>query len=402
MPPLNRVVSPPDLQAGRAREEIAKEIDKLDFDKTPLLRILMEAGKEKSGQMTYNWLTKERRPDWGGIVSYGGAWAAGAATSGTITVTAGEGWLYAEGDIIQIPDNAQVNLYIDSVAGDVITGRTYDNTTTVNLSAGPTGANRILGISDTFGLASNRGTMKQRQPDTNLNYIQIIQHPYGIAETTNFIEYDAGGNELMEQEEDAFLAHEFSKEKLFFFGQKHVANPGYMTSGGNLAQYFTGGLYEAAQSNTVPGAVISEADLTYQEFSDWCAIWTKYAKKPVVFAGELIYGALPFWLRENLQTEQSEDTLGIAVTNFRTIYGQIIKVIAHRDLLVNHYGGYAFGVDLDDIKYRFLQGEDTHVEKDIQLPGDKQFINEFRTWFGVYIGNAKRHGLISDVATISA
>ncbi len=29
-------------------------------------------------------------------------------------------------------------------------------------------------------------------------------------------------------------------------------------------------------------------------------------------------------------------------------------------------------------------------------------INEFRTWFGVGINNPKRHGLITDVTTISA
>jgi hypothetical protein len=173
--------------------------------------------------------------------------------------------------------------------------------------------------------------------------------------------------------------------------------------GSNLAQYFTGGILEAVSANYIPGAVISEPDLTYEEFSDWLAICTKYAKKPVVFCGERIYSALSWWLgQRGLQTMQDETTLGIAVGNFKTFYGLTVNCVAHRDLLVNEYAGWAFCVDLDDIKYKHLMGEDTHLEEDIQLPGDKQMINEYRTWFGVYIGNGKRHGIIKDVATISA
>lgn len=401
---LNRIVQPSDLTTGRLRTDIKKEIDKLDYDATPLLALLMKIGKEEAKQMDYHWLTKERRPDWGGIVSYGGAWQAGAATSGTITVTANEGWMYGEGDILKVPDTSNVNLYVDSVTGDIITGRTYDNTTTVNFSVGATGANKLLNISNTFALGTNRGTLKSHQPSTNSNYIQIIQNPFGTVETMEHVEYDAGGSELKENEEDAWLAHELNKEKALFFGQKHYAATGYMTYQGNtLAQYFTGGLLEALGNNTITGAVITEADLTYKEFSDWLAICTKYAKKPVIFCGELIYGGLSWWLgQRGLQTTQNETTLGIAVSNFKTIYGQTVPAIAHRDLLVNKYSGYAFCVDLDDVKYKYLRGEDTHLEEDIQLPGDKQIINEFRTWFGVYVGHANRHGLIKDVTTISA
>ena len=59
-------------------------------------------------------------------------------------------------------------------------------------------------------------------------------------------------------------------------------------------------------------------------------------------------------------------------------------------------------MDLDDIKYKFLQGQDTHLETGIQLPDRKQLINEYRSWFGTQINNPKRHGLIEDVVTISA
>jgi hypothetical protein len=400
---LNRIVQPSDLTQGRLRVDIKKEIDKLDYDQTPLMTLLNHIGKDPASQMKFEWLKKERKVDWGGIVSYGGAWLAGAATTGTITVTLGEGWMYGEGDLIQVPETDQTNIYVDSVAGDVITARSYDNTTTIDFSAGVTGANKLLNMGNAFGLGSGKGTLKNYQPTPDYNYCQIIQSPYGVVHTSNFVEYDAGGIELKETEEDAWIDHNFNKEKTAFFGQRHLASPGYMsTDGTNFDQYMTGGLYEAISTNPITGAVISEPTLTYQEFSDWIALWTRYAKNPVVFAGEIIYGALPFWLKQDLQTRQDESTLGIAITNFRTIYGQEVKVIAHRDLLINAYSGYAFGVDLNDVKYKYLQGNDTHLEKDIQLPDRKQLINEYRSWFGMMVGNSKRHGMIKDVTTINA
>ena len=400
---LNRVVSPDDLTVGRLRTEIDKEIDKLDYETAPLLMISVDAGKQSSGRMKFNYLTKERRPDWGGIVSYAGNWGSGAADDGTITVTSGEGWMYAEGDILKIPATSDTNIYVQSVTGDVITAISYDNSATIDFSAGATGTLKLLSISNTFGLGSNRGTMKSHQPTENFNYIQIIQHPYGVVETAKHVIYDAGGMELSETEEDAWLAHQLAKEKSFFFGQKHYEATGYMASGGNLAQYQTGGLLEAIGLNTIPGAVIFEADLTYQEFSDWLALVTKYAKSPVVFAGELIYAAMAWWLgQRGLQTTQDETTLGIAVSNFKTIYGETVKVIPHRDLLTNAYAGHTFCVDIDDVKYMYLDGEDTHLEEGIETPGQKQQINEYRTWYGVKVGNPKRHGLIKDTTTISA
>ena len=108
-------------------------------------------------------------------------------------MTVGEGWLYGEGDIIRDPNTAQTNIYVDSVAGDVITGRVYNNTTTIDFSAGATGTNKLLSVGNAFGQGSGQGTIKSHQPDTNLNYIQILQSPYGITETTNHVETDAGG-----------------------------------------------------------------------------------------------------------------------------------------------------------------------------------------------------------------
>lgn len=397
---INRVVQPSDLTSGRLRVEIAPEIDYLDFKDELLMKLLTRIKKQSVGRMKFDWLTKERRSDWNGIASWAGAWAAGAAVAGTITVTAGQGWLYGKGDVIKVPSESNVNIHVDSVSGDVLTCRTYDNSSTIDFSAGTPGASVLFNISNSFALGTNKGTMKSHQPSENSNYIQILQHPYGTVETMEHVNYDAGGPELAENEADAFQQHKWAMEKTFFFGQKHLAATGYQVTdaGDYLAQYFTGGFFEAITSN-----VSSEADLTYLEFSNWVRSATYYAESPLIFAGDLVFEALPWWLGERgLTTKQDETTLGIEIVNFKTTYGKVVNIVHHEQLLKNAYAGMAFSIDLNDIAYKYLDGEDTHLEVEIQTPGAKQKINEYRTWFGVMMGNQKRHAILKDVATISA
>lgn len=391
-----KILEPADLASGRLRIDIMKEIQKLNIDKTPLMKLLDMIGKEKATQMKYQWLTKERRPDWVTIVDYGGNWDAGAADDGTIEVAPADAWLFAAGDIIKIPAKSDLNIYVDSVnqTTGIITGRVYDNTSTIDLSAAAAGE-KILCISNTFELGSNRGTEKNFQPSEAYNYIQIIQHPWGIVETLNHVGYDAGGSEWDEMAQETMIEHEFAKEKTFFFGRKHLATTGYMN--GVYSQYFTGGMLEGLTTN-----IDTQAALTQAEWGAWVNQAIYYAEKPVIFAGAKIFEGLSWWLGQaGLQTRQDEKTLGIAVSNYMNEYGQTVKVIPHRELLKEAYSGYAFMVDLADVKYKFLQGEDTHIEVGIQTPGDKKEINEIRTWFGAWMGNEKRHGVMKGVTSIA-
>jgi len=390
------VLSPKHLTTGRLTIDLDKEIHKLNIDKIPLMKMMDVVGKRSTEQMEYKHLYKERKSDWGGIASFSGSWASGANKAGNIVVTTGEGWMYGAGDIIKLPNDTDVNIYVDSVSTDTLTCHTYDNSTTVNLTAGTTGANTILNIGNSFELGSGKGTMKSHQPSESTNYIQIHQSPFGIVETLDYVSYEAGGKELQEREQDAYIDHLFGLEKLMFFGQKHKATTGYMDA--VYEQYFTGGAFELITTNAT-----TESDLTYAEFGNWINDCVYYAKKPVVFAGATIFEALSWWLGDRgLQTRQDEKTLGIAVSQFMNQYGDVVKVVPHRELFKNYYAGYAICLDLDDVAYRYLQGADTHLEVGIQDVDKKQIINEYRTWCGFWMGNEKRHGELKGVSTISS
>ena len=130
---------------------------------------------------------------------------------------------------------------------------------------------------------------------------------------------------------------------------------------------------------------------------------TQYAKNPLVFAGELVYKGLTQWAETKLELVRNESTLGMAVTKYMTAFGDTVMVTPHRELFARGtaYNGQAYCVDVSDLQYRFLQGLDTHLEQDIQLPGLKQKTNEFRTWFTLKVGNEKKHGRLYGATSIS-
>ncbi len=404
------MLSPQQLEAitpHRLKVDISSEIDKLNFEVSKLMLLLDACGKEEATQHEFHWLTKERIDEFINIQAIGGAWGAGAASTGTINIPNAERFKVCVADVIAPIGTAtnpisETNLYVNDVgAADsggagftTVTARTV-NGENLDLSAATVPS--VKGLhwrGNSFELGSGMGTIRSSQPEQKTNYIQVIQTPYGHLIDSEKVEYDAGKPEPVETEEEAKMLHQYTKELTAFFGQKHKQVLGYQNS--KYEQYFTGGLMEAIETN-----VTTESELTQAEFGDWVNESIRYAKRPVIFAGERIFEGLSWWLGQTLQTQQDESTLGIAVSTYKNEYGQLVKIIPHREVLRERFAGYAFAVDLDDMKYKYLKGLDTTLYTEIQQPDLKLKINEFRTWLGFWIGNEKRHGVLKDVETIA-
>jgi hypothetical protein len=238
------------------------------------------------------------------------------------------------------------------------------------------------------------GTIKSEQPTREYNYVQIFQDPIGITTTGSKLSY-RGQSEIDKMRMEVGVDHAFSIEKALFFGERQRKAAGLMN--GQYEQWFMGGLVDYISTN-----VETESALTQTEFGDWMIDWTQYAKSPFCFSGELIFEALTLWSDQYLRVTRNESTLGMAVTKYLTPYGTVVAVLPHRELLTGTtLGGMAFGVDMSDLEYRYLDGLNTHIEKDVQAPGTKLQIDEYRTWASLKVGNEKRHGLLKGVATIT-
>lgn len=384
------------LQQGRLRLAFDEEIYNLNIEKALLLMLLSKMGKESEGRMKFWWQTKERKSDSVSSTAVGGAWAAGAAAAGTLTVGANDKYLFAEGDVIMLPAiSTAINIVVTAVnqGTGVITAQTVAGGN-IDLSGVGSSYPTIFLISNAFEIGSGKGTIKSQQPIELYNYIQIIQTPIGITTTAQHLDY-RGRDELDEQRFESGVDHAFKLEKNLFFGERYMQTTGLMNS--VYPQYFAGGLIDYISTNVTNAA----GALTQSEFGAWVKTFTQYAKNPIIFAGDLVYEALTTWSEQKLEVQRTEDTLGMAVTHYLTPYGDRVKVVPHRELLTGSWAGVAFGVDLNDVKMVHLEGLDTHLEVDIQQPDLKQKIDEYRTWQSLKVINEKKHGYLCGVTSIS-
>lgn len=382
------------LGQGRLRLAFDEEIYKLNIDKAMLLGLLSKMGKDTVGRDKFYWQNKERKADSVTPTAVGGNWASGADDDGTITVGASDKYLFAEGDVIRIPEvDDTINLYVSAVnqSTGVITAETVGGGN-INLSGWSTEV--VFRVANSFEIGSGKGTIISQQPSEVYNLIQIVQTPVGITTSARHYDY-RGKSEWDEQTFEAGVDHAFKLEKLLFLGERKENSTGLMD--GVYPQHLAGGLrYYISTNVTDAGGALTQA-----EFGTFVKNFTKYAKMPVVFAGELIYEGLTTWTEQKLEVMRSEDTLGMAVSNYLTPYGDRVKIMPHRELLTGVYQGIAFGVDMSNIKYISLKGLDTHLETEIQQPDLKQRIDEFRTWISLKMINEKQHGLLYGATSIS-
>ena len=94
---------------------------------------------------------------------------------------------------------------------------------------------------------------------------------------------------------------------------------------------------------------------------------------------------------------------GIAISQYLSPHGTVNIV---KDVLLENagvvsntafYGGYAFGVMLEEIVYRYLQNRDISLETDIQLPGDDSYKDQYICEVGCEFHLEKAHGKLTGV-----
>jgi hypothetical protein len=384
-------------QDHRLNIAIEADIAYLDIDKAMLLLLMNKTKKKGVGRMKHSWLTQERKADFITNESIGGAWdTSPGAASGTFEVAVANVHLFAEGDVVMIPQfDTTRTFYITAVnlTTGVINAVTVDGAA-ANLSAAGYDTAEIFLMSNSFEEGSGVGTIKSEQPTEVYNYVQIMQTSIGVTTTTQHLDFKAE-DELAKQRFESGVDHAFKMEKSLFFGQPKEKLQGLMN--GQYRQWFMGGLNHYISSN-----VDTQAALTQAEFNSWLIDSTRYAKTSMIFSGSIIFEALTEWAETKLELTRNETTLGMAVTKYMTPYGDVVGLTPHRELLTGTYlGGMAFCLDLTDLEYRYLNGLDTHVAVDVQANGTKQKIDEFRTWFSMKVGQEKKHGVLDGVTSIT-
>ena len=157
----------------------------------------------------------------------------------------------------------------------------------------------------------------------------------------------------------------------------------------------TGGVLEFIQTGQAyvqnQGGALSAPDFntflregfTYGSDSKW------------LFCGGVVMQAITEFSRGQLRTEIGQTTYGLSVSQYVTPFGTINLV--HNPLFVQDYAGYAFLLDMECFKYRFMNNRDTKLFTNVQAPDVDGEIDQYVTEAGLQRMQAPRCALLKGV-----
>jgi hypothetical protein len=354
----------------------------LDPDVSQFTTMLMKIASSPAYNSKIEWLEDQLFPRLSALI------ASAASSDTTLAVTVGTGAYFRAGDVVRMGRTGEV-VRVTAISTDTI-GVTRAIATVTAASMDSTYGVVIVGNASLQG--ATLGTRKVTKRVLNYNYEQIQRNPYGFTETLIASRLYGGGAMDKERKKKA-IEHKRAIENTLFFGGRAL-----VTSGANPVGY-SGGVDEfIVTNNKNPGGVITKANL-----DDYFRAFLQHGStNKVLFAAPLVAQAISGFLRDNwVRSQPGDQVWGVAVDAFISgAYGYQIPVVVKRDwndfqTTVNQYGGRAYLVDLDYVKFRPLR-ETRHLTGRQGNDADEQD-EEYLTEFSLEFAQEAVHGVIQGV-----
>ncbi|MCK9369582.1 DUF5309 domain-containing protein [Candidatus Dojkabacteria bacterium] len=264
-------------------------------------------------------------------------------------------------------------------------GRAY-GTTAAAAGADGDGLYIIGNVSEENSGARNVNTTRSSKQS---NYTQIFKTTIAVSGTEAAAEL-YGGKDLPYLRAKHGTQHALDIERAFWFGEKKS------TTGTNShPERATGGVLEFINSGN---AYVQDQSgpLTASDFNLFLKEGFTYGNsEKFLFAGGNVLQAVNEFSRGQLLTSVGDTTYGVKVSKYMTPFGSIN--IVHVPLFVSDYAGYAFLLDMECFKYRFMQGRDTKLMTNIQAPDVDGEIDQYMTECGLQRMQAARNALLKGV-----
>lgn len=366
----------------------------------PLFALTAAAQNESTDDPHYHWF-EEEMPD------YRIALGEDLDTSET-TITVVSGALqFKVGDILYIEESAELisisaNPTIDT---EIEVERGFAGSTEVEVLFEGNGVNPnmfLLGAADPEGSAAPEG--RSFNPSEEFNYTQIFRNTFQITKTAEKTRYRTG-DPVKNDKRRALNRHSQMIERTLFFGRKSLDSTGATpkrSTGGIIQQIPSELSFTPSASNTVGWA----------EFTGWMEdvfLWGSNEK--MMFCGNKVMLGLNEMARKNsalqMDVVDKSEFFGMNIHRFITPFGSlIVKTHPMFNQMSSGTTGSAdynaintWGViiDMANIKYRYLNGDDTKFEDNLQLPGERSRKAGFSTQCGLQTIHNKTHALVTGI-----
>jgi len=321
--------------------------------------------------------------------------AVASTSTGTITIDASDDNKFAiNGAIV-----------VNSETGEVmhVTADTTATTLTVDRNVGGT-SHQIADNAELFiaGFAAAEGgsspTAISFDATVASNFTQIFRTAFQVSNTLNST-YLRTGDKMDEAMTKALKLHMSDIERAMFFGVKHESN-------GSSAQptRFTGGLLNSL-TNVVDittdyasygGA--SAGQMTEEGFDSLLisSVFKFGSKQKIAFVGETVANTLQQFGKDRWQPTALEGAYGVNLTRYNTFAGDLMVHLHPQFRQVPGMKDAMIVVDFPYLVYRYLEGRDTQLLENRQLPDADSVKHEYLTECGLELLQDKVHSYIKN------
>lgn len=382
---IREIMTSADFEAGIKKLDVRDMIFELEPSEAPFVSIMKKLSKAGCQDTEFHWFEDDLL---GNYTQLDMASAAAAVTS-------------------LVVDDAtifQVNDVVKTVPGDDGTGNECllvtgvdDGTQTITVKRGwgTTTATTIYNNEYLYKLGSAQAEAYDSpealitQKVKRSNYLQIFSKTVQLSNTaTGIATYGGKRRDFERRKKGVELKRDM--EAQFLFGE-----PKEDTTGAK-PQRQTGGIYYFIALGGAGATLdMASAALTESSFEGWLKdLFTYGSDERYVFGGPLLLSSVSQFATPKQRLEPGVKTAyGIVVTRYVSALGTV-NLVKDKHFM-GPYAGKALGLDVKNIKYRYLNGQDLTLRLDVQDKKSHYVMDEYEGTVGLEFHLSKLHGTVT-------
>ncbi len=358
----------------------------------PLQALLAMTGSESTDDPKYNHF-RDELPDRTLVTS--GA-ITNSATSVGYTNDDDEAFIVA-GTLVYVPSTGEVMR--------VTANNTTTNTLTVDRGIGQSNTGQAIASGAELVIAGHADQEGGTSPDpisfdptTDFNYTQIFKTSISVSGTLQNT-YLRTGDKEQEQLTKALKLHMGDIERAMFFGRRDEINGTTATP-----TRYTGGLLASITNVSDAASAFATANTITEKEFDRLLVETIFAfgsNEKVMFAGPRCIANLMEIGKNRWQPTQIDNAYGVSFTRYTTFAGDLLVYMHPMFRQVAGLEKQCVILDMPHLKYRYLEGRDTSLVRDIQNNDFDGVKHMYMTECGLEMTHSKVHHVIKNWNAVS-
>lgn len=306
--------------------------------------------------------------------------------------------------VTNVSDNAFAvtnALLLNTRTNELIRATAPPGATTITVARGAAGSTAaamnsgdklvIVGFADIEG--GGKPTAVSFDPTTDYNFTQIFKTGIGLTNTQKATFLRTGDKE-QEMLTKGLKLHMSDIERAMFWGRRNEEN-------GTTAnpRRTTGGLFNMITNVVDAASGFTTANTITENEFDRLLIENIFAwggKEKLAICGPRIVSNFQKIAKNRWQPTQVSGSYGVAMTSYSTFAGDLNVMLHPMFRQIPGFESTMLILDLPYIKYRYLEGRDTNLKRDVQGNGDDGTEHYYLTECGLELLQGRPHSIIKN------